>query len=254
MRASVAGRVDEGEAPFPLALRRVGARPGADEAPVPVLLIDPRPLTRECTARWLEACTEGFRPIACSSVGDPAAGDGHDLDGVQLVVFNIGAAPVAAVSDPLTALARRLPGVPIVIFADGEEANQVAAAVRHGVRGYIPPSLSPQVVVEALRLVRAGGTFIPASVVAAAQPARPQAGTAQVARDDRGGRADEFTPRELEVLDRLRRGMPNKVIAYELGICISTVKIHIKHVMRKLGATNRTQAALLAREYFDNAG
>ena len=51
-----------------------------------------------------------------------------------------------------------------------------------------------------------------------------------------------------EVLSGLGEGRPNKIIAYQLGICETTVKVHMRHIMRKLGATNRTHAALLARE------
>ena len=63
---------------------------------------------------------------------------------------------------------------------------------------------------------------------------------------DEGGGFDGLTPREVEVLDRLRRGLSNKVIAHELALCEDTVKVHLTHLMRKLGVTNRTQAALLA--------
>ena len=48
-------------------------------------------------------------------------------------------------------------------------------------------------------------------------------------------------------MDRLKDGKPNKIIAYELDICESTVKVHMRHIMGKLNATNRTQAALLAQ-------
>jgi DNA-binding NarL/FixJ family response regulator len=52
----------------------------------------------------------------------------------------------------------------------------------------------------------------------------------------------------------LGRGLSNKIIAYELDICGDTVKVHVKHIMRKLRVTNRTQAALLARRLFDGQG
>jgi DNA-binding NarL/FixJ family response regulator len=51
-------------------------------------------------------------------------------------------------------------------------------------------------------------------------------------------------------LDRLRQGMPNKLIAYELQMQESTVKVHVRHIMKKLKATNRTQAALLATQVY----
>ena len=56
-----------------------------------------------------------------------------------------------------------------------------------------------------------------------------------------------FTPREIEVLHRLRQGLQNKIIAYELGISESTVKVHLRNVMKKLHASNRTQVAFMLR-------
>ena len=64
-------------------------------------------------------------------------------------------------------------------------------------------------------------------------------------------RAGLFTPRELDVLRCLSVGKPNKLIAYELGMCETTVKVHLRHIFRKLGTTNRTHAALLAREMLE---
>ena len=52
-----------------------------------------------------------------------------------------------------------------------------------------------------------------------------------------------FTQRQAQILDCLRRGMANKLIAYELNMCESTVKIHIRNILKKLKATNRTEAA-----------
>ncbi len=62
----------------------------------------------------------------------------------------------------------------------------------------------------------------------------------------------QFTPRQLEVLRRVWRGKQNKLIAYDLNMCESTVKIHIRHIMKKLNARNRTQVVLLTRSICEN--
>jgi DNA-binding NarL/FixJ family response regulator len=59
-----------------------------------------------------------------------------------------------------------------------------------------------------------------------------------------------FTNRQSQVLACLREGKPNKLIAYELTMCESTVKVHVRHIMKKLGATNRTQVAYLTNGLF----
>jgi DNA-binding NarL/FixJ family response regulator len=55
-----------------------------------------------------------------------------------------------------------------------------------------------------------------------------------------------LTQREIAVLALMKHGKPNKIIAHELGMSASTVKVHVRHIMRKMGAANRTQAALNA--------
>jgi DNA-binding NarL/FixJ family response regulator len=234
-----------------LALQPVEIR-AVEEVRVPILLIDCRPLTRELTSKWLETSCLGPLVFTLSSPNDLA--DRSDLpNDIHLILFNIGAAQAI---DPevvrgLDLLSQKFPAVPAVLYAEREEMTEVAAAVRYGVRGYIPSSLSPEVVIEALRLIRAGGTFIPASILAKAADQRQPASRAAAPGSD--SRLDDFTPRELEVLDRLRQGTSNKIIAHELNICDGTVKVHIKHIMRKLKVTNRTQAALVASKIFDGS-
>jgi len=56
-----------------------------------------------------------------------------------------------------------------------------------------------------------------------------------------------FSPRQLQVLEQLSEGKQNKIIAYELGMAESTVKVHIRHIMKKLNARNRTQVVLMTK-------
>jgi DNA-binding NarL/FixJ family response regulator len=222
-----------------------------EEVRVSILLIDCRPLARDLMAKWLETSSLGLSVVTFSRPSDLT--DHSDLpSGIHLVIFNIGATQATApeVAQGVDFLGQKLPDVPVVLFAEGEEVTEVAAAVRYGARGYIPSSLSPEVVIEALRLIRAGGTFIPVSVLAKAAQQREHVNQATGPKPDSG--LEDFTPRELEVLDRLRQGMSNKVIAHELNICDGTVKVHIKHIMKKLKATNRTQAALMVSKFFSD--
>jgi len=90
--------------------------------------------------------------------------------------------------------------------------------------------------------VGAGGTYIPTCILLASslsQPAVPPRPT------DGRGNPIEFSRRQQQVLGLLQRGKQNKIIAHELGMCESTVKVHIRHIMRKLNARNRTQVVLL---------
>src|SRR3546814_3435184 len=113
----------------------------------------------------------------------------------------------------LDGLGGLLPDIPVAIVADRDDGPSILEALRRGVRAYIPTSLSLPVMVEALRLVCAGGTFVPATSFAGSlrHPADgPETPPVRKTAD-----LDGFTPRQREVLELLRKGKPNKIIAYE---------------------------------------
>lgn len=142
----------------------------------------------------------------------------------------------------LQAIGQLGPGVPSVVLSGAEDPKCVIDALEAGAKGYITTSMPFAVVLAALRFVAAGGTFAPAGpLLGAAQ--RPEAPAASKEKS-----ATLFTARQAAVVDALSKGMANKTIAYELNLRESTVKVHVRKIMRKLNATNRTQAAFLARE------
>jgi DNA-binding NarL/FixJ family response regulator len=214
-----------------------------------VLIIDERSFRRECVVRLLREISPEYAFSALARTHDLAAEQPcpQELDRVDVLILNIGAIrlPDERVSADIRYLNGCFAEAPIILLSDREDSAQVAEALRYGVRGFIPTTLGAKVVAEAVRLVGAGGTFIPASaLVHALAGARQQAGEA-------GGRARRaeaagLTPRELDVLNLLREGKPNKIIAAELDLKETTVKIHVRHLMKKMKATNRTEAALMA--------
>jgi DNA-binding NarL/FixJ family response regulator len=130
------------------------------------------------------------------------------------------------------------------------------------VRGYIPTTFNPRVAVEAMRLVHAGGTFVPASALKQcgnghrrvqgdrSEVDEPAAAPPVAAPGAEAGNGEallrELTPRQREVLRLLCEGKPNKIIAHALHMQEGTVKVHVRQIMKKLKATNRTQVAFLA--------
>jgi DNA-binding NarL/FixJ family response regulator len=171
--------------------------------------------------------------------------------GADLILFNLGAAHVAAPS-PRSAIRRlveRFAGVPLVVLGDHEDIEDVIEAIRLGARGYITSHQDLAEATEALRFISVGGTFVPAtSLIKSA----PQLMTEPHGQAQRNGRVcDSFTPREMEVLVRLRQGMPNKVIAHQLAISESTVKVFVRRILAKLNAVNRTEVAYLTQHQFD---
>jgi DNA-binding NarL/FixJ family response regulator len=116
----------------------------------------------------------------------------------------------------------------------------VREALQRGARGYIPTtSTTIDVAVEVIRLVRVGGTFMPAT--------NARAETDDCNGQHKSGLERQFTPRQIAVLNHLRRGKANKIIAHELAMSESTVKVHVRNIMKKMKATNRTEVAFRAQ-------
>lgn len=148
-------------------------------------------------------------------------------------------------------------GVPVVAWLAANQPQLLGRLVDLGVRGVVDLDAGLDCLMNTLATVRAGGTAFPLAALAGlhkAADSSPQPPSLERASPNAtANRLHPFTERELEVLDGLRQGKANKIIAFELAICDATVKVHIRHIMRKLGATNRTQAALLAEQLLSEA-
>jgi DNA-binding NarL/FixJ family response regulator len=123
-----------------------------------------------------------------------------------------------------------------MVLAKADDLNEAYAALSQGANGYISMSAGFDVFIQALRFVAAGGTYVPPQCLL-------QARQAQAVESETAGEST-ITVRELAVIKAIRQGKPNKVIAYELNMCESTVKVHVRHIMKKLHARNRTEVAI----------
>ena len=137
--------------------------------------------------------------------------------------------------------------VRVLVLTTFEEDEEVFAAIRAGAAGYLLKASPSEKLLEAIRTVAQGESFLQPSVTAKLMAefsrvtTRDEKRTAQPLREPLSGR-------ELGVLQALADGMSNKEIATRLGIAEGTVKNHMTNVLGKLGALDRTQAALRARE------
>lgn len=133
-----------------------------------------------------------------------------------------------------------LPDAPPVALMSGMAARQVAEnAIAMGARGFLPKSMPARSLLNAIRFMVAGERFLPVEL--ATMVPTPPAAVSEASK------AVSLTPRELEVLIALCGGKTNKEIARDLGLREPTIKLHVKTLYRRLGASNRTQAAMIAR-------
>lgn len=210
-----------------------------------IVIIDQRVLIRDCLVRCLKTANQDCILLAFASVRDwLAAAAEHPAPAVIVLCVQDRKPVEAQIGSELSILAGHGIDVPIVIISEAEDMNHVVAALESGARGYIPTSVTLDVAVEAMRLVEAGGTFAPASTMMSWKR------TDETSLVPNGHGRSLFTARQAAVLAVLRQGKANKRIAYELNMREGTVKVHIRNIMKKLKAKNRTEVAILAHDLF----
>jgi DNA-binding NarL/FixJ family response regulator len=137
----------------------------------------------------------------------------------------------------ITNLRRQMPQALLVIISDREDAQEICAAFEVGAVGFMPTSIEPAVAFQALSFIRSGGSFFPPSALSTGFREITINGAARVS---------DLTAKQEEVVGRLHKGLSNKAIARQLDMSEATVKVHVRHIMRKFGVANRTQLAVAA--------
>jgi DNA-binding NarL/FixJ family response regulator len=209
----------------------------AHGAPPRVLIADDHPLYCDALRAVVpQACPGAEIDEAASQEEVLAAVAGKPSFDLVLLDLNL---PGAAGLSCLHALRKAVPTTPIVVISAVGDPKVMQDAIMSGASAFIPKSAPSQVLINALKVILAGGTYMPTGVVAALRNA------------DSAAHA-ELTLRQRRVLELLSTGLSNKGIARELDISEITVKAHVSAIFRKLGVTNRMQAGLEARRLLDS--
>lgn len=188
--------------------------------------------------RCLEAYRAGSVIESYSSMEEWNAA--RQPDDYQVLLYNLGASSFLdeKTGADVSAVVQAAGTCRVIILADSTDLESMLAAIACGAAGFVPPDGKFGDVVEAIRIAHSGGTYLPrSSLVSLSEALAANSHSAEESED-------HFTHRQLAVARALQRGAANKTIAYELNLCESTVKVHIRNIMRKVNATNRTQAAL----------
>ncbi|MCO5107727.1 MAG: response regulator [Burkholderiaceae bacterium] len=146
----------------------------------------------------------------------------------------------------LAGLKEAAPGARVLMLTVSEDETDLSAALRAGAQGYVLKTIDGDVLAQAIRRTARGesvvspemtGKLVQAlrSITGSAAPAGAAAPADQLAT---------LSPREREILEHIARGASNKAIARSLDIAETTVKIHVQHILRKLGLSSRVQAAV----------
>jgi DNA-binding NarL/FixJ family response regulator len=203
----------------------------------PVILIaDDHPLFREA----LKSAVSGLMPDAEIVEADSAEGlfavaEQHPHADLLLLDLNM---PGAHGFSALVHLRAAQPQLPVIMVSGRADPVTIQRALDHGAAGFIPKSADSATIHAAINAVFDGGTWAPSRTHQAEGVGREEAEVAQ--------RVRELTPQQFRVLVMLGDGLLNKQIAHALDVSEATIKAHMTAILRKLGASNRTQAVLLA--------
>lgn len=207
-------------------------------APVRAIVADDHPLYREAVRLRLERAFDSASIVEAASVDETLAVGTAAPKRFDLILVDLhmpGMAGGAAVNRLVDAF----PDTPLVLMSGLASSEDVKSAIRAGARGFLPKTMAPDMFASALAMIVAGGTYLPAEILRDL-PGEDAGDTPQRLALGR------LTPREQQVLVRLATGAPNKEIGRDLGLAEVTVKLHVRQILKKIGARNRSEAASIA--------
>ncbi len=194
-----------------------------------ILIADDHALFREGVIHILQGLDKNVISIESSNVEQTlnTVSENDDLDLLLIDLYM----PGQNGFDALEILTKSHPALPIVVLSASNNPQDMRKSIEMGAMGFIRKDSTGSVMLNALQLVLAGEIYTPSQMM--------NTGNEQV---------HHLTQRQLEVLQFMEQGCPNKIIASELSISEATVKMHIGAIFRELKVSNRTQAVLLALE------
>jgi len=205
-----------------------------------VLIADEHALFRTGLGLILVQVYEGDVEVAEADSFDKAVQALERGSGFDIVLVSLQLADMTPL-DGLDRVVAAAGDTPVAVLSDTDHGEEIKASIQHGASGFIMKRQTVMVLRHALDLMRCGEVYVPAGALLPA---------GETQRDGRAPRAvattaygRELTPRQHAILDLIADGLTNKEIARELGITEGSVKIHVRSLFRKLGVSNRTQAA-----------
>lgn len=194
-----------------------------------ILLADDHDLVRDTIAHFLVA--EGATKVITVGTLDAAIDSAKEFGSFDVVLLDFNMPGMNGLHG-LAKMQEANKGKPVAIISGTTNSLVAKETIEAGAAGYIPKTLGAKSIMSAIRLISSGEVFVPIDVMR----------TVEVKA------SDNLTKREADVLRYLCFGKANKEIARALGLKEATVKLHLGTICRKLGAKNRTHAAMIARD------
>lgn len=208
-------------------------------APIKLVLVDDHALVRQGLADLLSRGA-GMEVLATTGRADETRAllDKHQPD---LLILDLRMGPTDGIA-VLKDLREHGVQTPVIVLTMSEAAEDLAAALRLGVRGYLLKDMEPADVIEGIRRAARGELVVAPSIAG-------KLSTILQSGEEPGSAASllkQLTGRERQILGHVAAGKSNKAIAKALGISHDTVKLHVRHILAKLGLSSRVEAAVFA--------
>jgi DNA-binding NarL/FixJ family response regulator len=203
-----------------------------------VLLIDDHVMFREGMKFLLSDLDETLELVEAGTLDaglSALAENGADLILLDLVL------PDTEGIAALRKIRAEYSGIPLAVVSGVEDPAQIRELIEEGALGFVPKTSSSDVLIAALKLIIAGGVYLPPVALDYIPPVRSEATQGQSLNE-------VLSSRQSAVLQKAIQGKPNKVIARELDIAEGTVKAHLSLAFRALGVNNRTEAVFAAAQ------
>ena len=199
-----------------------------------ILIADDHDLLRETLSMFL--ASEGSIDTALASTLDAALDLIQSEEKFDLIILDYNMPGMAGLNGLKRAM-EASDGSPVALMSGIASRSVAEEALSFGAAGFVPKTLAAKTLVNAVRFMAMGEKYAPIDFMTADDPTVAPNPLAQ-----------KLSRRELQVLEGLSKGKSNKEIARDLDLQEPTIKLHVKTLYRKIGAANRTQAALIAKE------
>ncbi|WP_158971175.1 response regulator transcription factor [Paraglaciecola sp. L3A3] len=197
-----------------------------------ILVVDDHTLFREGLVYVFDKLEDDTTVLEASSYENAVSLLNEDPD-IDLVLLDL-CMPDKDGFSLLSYCRKHFPLVTAVVLSASKQQSDLNRALEGGASGFIPKDSSSKEMLNALRLIMLGEIYVPASIV-----------KDSVQDQDT---SESLTPRQYEVVEMMMKGLSNKKIALEMGIAEATIKMHITAIFKRLGVSNRTEAAIAAQK------
>lgn len=211
--------------------------------PQKALIVDDHPIIRNTLVTTLVSLGVFDEVETAASFKELTRKLEHDA-AYQLLILDLSLTDIAG-PDGMLYIREYYADIPVVIFSASDSVDVIAQCFENGVHGFVSKNSPMQVFVNAIKIVLAGGIYIPPSTARLMGFEPTQVDLPEVIPLEE---QIHFTPRQHQVYEQLMQGVPNKIIARQLDIAEGTVKTHLHSIYQLLGVSNRAQAILKSQK------